>query len=85
MTDVQAKGVVHLVPKSQEHRDGVVKTLKNMLEIAERGELLGIAIAAVDNVGFTQTAFEPGDNIATLIGANERLKLRLLEYREGDV
>lgn len=56
--------VVKLVPKTQEHRDGVVKTLKNMLEIAERGELLGIA---------------------TLIGANERLKHRLLEYRDGDV
>ncbi|CAI2936257.1 hypothetical protein [Aminobacter niigataensis] len=77
--------VVKLVPKSQEHRDGVVKTLKNMLEIAERGDLLGIAIAAVDNEGCTQSAFEPGISIATLIGANERLKHRLLEYRDGDV
>lgn len=85
MTSEPEPSVVRLVPKSQEHREGVIKTLKNMLEIAERGELLGIAVAAVDNEGYTQTAFEPGDNIVTLIGANERLKHRLLEYRYGDV
>lgn len=76
--------VARLVPKPQGHKDGVVKTLKNFLEIAERGELLGIAIAAVDNEGCTRTAFEPGDNLATMIGANERLKHRLLEFREGE-
>lgn len=77
--------VVTLVPKTQEHRDGVVKALKNMLETAERGELLGIAIAAVDNEGCTQTAFEAGVSIATLMGATERLKFRLLNYQAGDV
>lgn len=85
MTGPVADGVVHLVPKTQEHRDGVVKALKNMLEAAERGELLGIAIAAVDNEGCTQTTFEPGTSIATLVGATERLKDRLLDYQEGDL
>ena len=68
---------VHLVPRP--HRDGVVMTLQNMLEIAERGKLLGVA--AVDHEGRTRSAFEPGDNIATL--TSERL--RMLEPRDGDV
>jgi hypothetical protein len=77
-----SKDYVRLVPKSQTHSEGCVKTLENMLEIARKGEIVGVAIAATDREGYTHTSYEPGENMATLLGALERLRHRLLTHWE---
>lgn len=85
MPDAFAPGVVHLVPKTAIRSEGCIKTLENMLTLARDGLLTGVAVAGVDAEGFTHTAFEGGDNIATLIGATERHKFRLLNHQDGNV
>lgn len=82
MSDTQ---VVKLVPKAAIRSEGCAATLENMLVLARDGVLTGVAVAGVDVEGFTHTAFEGGENIATLIGATERLKFRLLNHQDGNV
>lgn len=74
--------VVRLVPHSAKATNGVMKTLRNMTEAAKSEGFSGIAIAAIDRAGYTHTAFEGGENIATLIGAVERVKYRLLNHQD---
>ncbi len=77
--------VLKLVPRATVLSEGCVKTLENMLSLAREGVLTGVAVAGVDAEGCTHTAFEGGENIATLIGATERVKHRLLNYQHGKV
>lgn len=51
-----------------------------MLEIAEREQLTGIAIAGVNLQGYSHTAYEGGENFVHLIGAVEYVKHRILEH-----
>ena len=81
----QPPTIVHLVPKIVTRSEGCIKTLENMLTLARDGLLIGVAVAGVDAEGCTHTAFEGGENIATLIGAAERLKFRLLNHQDGNV
>ena len=75
--------IAKLVPKVVERQKGVMTTLENFVAIAVDEGLTGIAIAGVDAQGFTHTAFESGENIATLIGAVARIQKRLLDHQEG--
>lgn len=75
--------IVKLVTRTAIKSEGCVKTLENMLERAKSGELTGVAVAGVDAEGFSYSAYEGGENIATLIGAVERLKYRLLQSQDG--
>lgn len=75
--------VVKLVTKPAVQSEGCIATLENMLAIAKTGGLIGVAIAGVDIEGYSHTAFEPGENISTLVGSLERLKLRLLTYQDA--
>lgn len=74
--------VVTLVTKPAIRSEGCVTALENMLDMARKGGITGVAIAGVDSEGCTQTAFEGGENIATLIGAVERVKYRLLMHQD---
>lgn len=76
--------VVSLVTHKRKASSGVIETLRNMTKAAKAEGFSGIAIAAVDPTGYTHTAFEGGENIATLIGAVERVKYRLLNHQDGD-
>ncbi len=76
--------VVKLVPLTRVATAGTLEVLKNMRAAAKSEGFTGIAIAAVDAQGYTHTAFEGGENIATLIGSVERLKYRLLQHQAGD-
>lgn len=76
--------VLKLVTKPATRSAGCVATLENMLALARDGKLVGVAVAGVDLEGCTHTAFEGGENIATLIGSTERLKYRLLMFQGGD-
>lgn len=76
-------GIVKLVPKASIRSEGCVAVLENMLALAREGQLCGVALAGVDMEGFSHTAFEGGESIATLIGATERLKFRLLNHQQG--
>ena len=63
-----------------EPQEGVICTLRDMLARAERGEVRAVAIAAHTVPTNTSTVYALGDgNIAHLVCALERLKLRLLE------
>lgn len=75
-----SKDYVQLVPRSQTRNEGVIKTLENMLKVARSEGLVGVAVAAVDAQGYSHTAFEPGENVSTLLGALQRVNLRLLEH-----
>lgn len=75
--------VVKLVPRQTAATSGVMETLKNMTAAAKSEGFSGIAIAAVDKAGYTHTAFEGGENLATLIGAVDRVKYRLLNHQDG--
>lgn len=75
--------IAKLVPKVVERQKGVMTTLENFVAIAQAEGLTGIAIAGVDAQGFTHTAFESGENIATLIGAVVRIQKRLLDHQDG--
>lgn len=57
----------------------VVRVLRTMLDMAERGEVVAVAVAAQNTGGETATGYEIGDgDIAHLVCSLERLKLRLL-------
>lgn len=62
---------------------GAREMLANITRAAEEAGFTGIAIAATDRAGYTHTAYCGGDNIATLIGAVERVKYRLLQHQDG--
>ena len=63
-----------------EPQQDVVGTLRDMLARAERGEVRAVAIASHTVPTSTSTTFALGDgNVAHLVCALERLKLRLLE------
>lgn len=74
--------IVKLVTRTSIKSEGCVKALENMLAQAKRGELTGVAVAGVDAEGFSYSAYEGGENIATLIGAVERVKFRLLQHQD---
>lgn len=64
-------------------QEGVIGALREALEMAERGEIRAIAIATHCDNRSTGTIYALGDgNIAHLVCALERLKLRLLEANE---
>lgn len=63
----------------------VIEILEAMLGRARRGEVNGIAIAAHVNVTDTATVYRVGQHgdVAHLVCAIERVKLRLLDH-QGD-
>lgn len=76
--------VVSLVTHKRKASSGVMETLRNMTKAAKSEGFSGIAIAAVDTAVYPHTAFASGENIATLIGAVERVKYRLLKHQDGE-
>jgi len=61
--------------------ESLVLLLKKLLEIAESGEMISIAVAMQTKGSCTATAFELGKgDIAHLNLALDRVKLRLLDY-----
>lgn len=66
--------VVPIMPRSD---DKVWECLGNMQEVAERGELSGIAIAATHHDGSVSTCFAIGNNIYTLVGAIRQIGRRV--------
>jgi hypothetical protein len=81
---VAANEIVALVPKTAKRNEGVIATLENMLVAARAETLTGVAVVAVDAEGCTHSAFEPGENLATLIGACARMQYRLLKLQGDD-
>lgn len=71
-------------PPMQSKQD-VVRMLKDWLEQAERGEIIGLALIGVSHDECTMTAFEPGPNMALLIAATVRLQHRILHYGDDAV
>lgn len=66
--------VVPIAPKSD---DQVWACLGNIQEVAERGELSGIAIAATHHDGSVSTCYAMGENVYTLIGAIRQIGRRV--------
>jgi hypothetical protein len=79
-----ATPVVTLVTKTAQRSEGVIAALENMLAIAKTEGLTGIAIAGVDAEGGVHSAYEAGENLATLIGGADYIKYRLLKHLAGD-
>jgi hypothetical protein len=75
--------VIKLVPKTELTNANVIEALENVLAIAREEGLVGVAIVGVDVEGATLHCFEPGENIATLIGGLARLNKRILEHGEA--
>lgn len=73
MTDI-----VRLVPRDATSQTDVKRLLESALQYAVDEDVRGIGVAFVGADGCTHTAFCVGDSVAALIGATERLKLRLL-------
>lgn len=73
---------LRIVPRAATANKHAIEALENMLAKARDGEVIGVAIAAVLNDGSTATAYERGENIATLIGCCQRLNDRLLRHME---
>jgi hypothetical protein len=71
---------ITLVPTARKATAGVKAKLAEVLELADREGVTGVAIAMVNADGSTASVYEAGENIATLIGAVQRLNLRLLEH-----
>lgn len=71
---------ITLVPTARKASEGVKAKLVLAVDLADREGVIGIAIAMVNADGSTATIYEPGENIATLIGSVQRLTLRLLEH-----
>lgn len=67
-----------LVPREVTPPPEVFMALQNILDAVKAEGIHSVAIAAVDIDGNTHTAYHSGSNIATLVGAIERLKHRLL-------
>ena len=62
----------------------VVALLRDLLARAEAGEVIGVGVAMACAGRCDATAYAIGDgNIATLVLAGERLKMRLLIHGEG--
>lgn len=69
-----------IVPIEKLQQDGCIATLKDMLALAEAGELTSVAIAAFGIDGSSYTNFEPGDHTAALLGCIARLQADVLEH-----
>lgn len=74
--------VAKLVPKPVKCNQGVKRTLIDVLKMARKENLAGIAIAAVDIEGRVWTSFVPGDNRTLLLGALARLERRVMDEAE---
>lgn len=70
---------ITLVPLERKASATVKMQLEKALEVADKDGCTAVAIAFVTGDGSTATLYAQGDNIATLIGAVQRLNLRLLE------
>ncbi|MER9912817.1 hypothetical protein NKJ71_19515 [Mesorhizobium sp. M0050] len=72
---------ITLVTSERKATEGVKAQLQRALAYADQEGCTGVAIAFVTADGGTATLMEPGENVATLIGAVQRINLRLLEHR----
>ena len=70
---------ITLVPAKRKASEDVKMQLQKALEVADQDGCTAVAIAFVTGDGCTATLYAQGENIATLIGAVQRLNLRLLE------
>lgn len=71
---------ITLVPAARKATEGVRAQILEALEHAEREGATAVAIAFVAADGSTATIIEPGERTAALIGAVQRLNLRLLGF-----
>lgn len=71
---------ISLVPLKRKSSTGVKAALRQALEVAEKDGCTAVAIAFVTGDGSTASLYEAGENVGTLIGAVQRLNLRLLEH-----
>lgn len=75
--------VVPLRPADPAPVEDVVRKLRDILARAERGEVIGIAVACSMNDRRTASVYEVGEgDVSHLVTAMERLKLRLLQAGE---
>jgi hypothetical protein len=74
------RGKLQVLSFSQKAQSDVTGLLRNMLQRAEAGQIRAVAVAAHSGRGDTGSAYALGDgDIAHLVCAIERVKLRLLE------
>jgi hypothetical protein len=73
---------ITLVPLERMAAEGVKDQLLKALEYADKEGCTAVAIVFVTADGGAATLLEPGENVHTLIGAVQRLNLRLLECPE---
>lgn len=73
---------ITLVPAQRQAAEGVKRQLQKALEYADKEGCTAVAIAFVTGDGGAATLMEPGENVHTLIGAVQRINLRLLECPE---
>ena len=71
---------ITLVPAARKASEGVKAQLQKALAYADEEGCTAVAIAFVTGDGATATLMEPGENVATLVGAVQRINLRLLEH-----
>lgn len=63
--------------RRQECKDDCVKLLKEVLERAEKGEIIGCAISVIVDDQRTQSMWSETDHVALLLGAVTLTKARL--------
>lgn len=82
-TEVPPSNLCAFTPEDAGPVPSVVALLENILERARRGEIIGIIIGAACNRVCDASVFDLGEsNIAVLLLAMERAKMRLLQHDE---
>lgn len=81
---VKIRAGAHLgevIPSKPVSPDEVWMVLNTMFELAEAGQLSGIAVAATLHDGCVSTCYATGENVFTLMGAIRQVSRRV----EGEV
>ncbi len=83
MTEKRSKApVLGLVTKTEARSDAIADLIDEWAVLNGEKKLTGAALVGVDAAGNVYTGYNPGENVATLIGAIERVKFRICQHQQ---
>lgn len=74
--------IVALKTRADQTNEDAISVLKEFLQDAEKGEIVSIAIAAIEPGGSSRTSVSKCDHLQQLLGALAILQFRMIESRD---